>query len=82
MVPEPGVPVLVGVMTCPRCHGWMFRDPDGLACLCCGYVRYPEPPAAYTRETRHMGHKGPRGLGCERAERRQRVVGFEQRKAG
>lgn len=36
----------------------MVRDPEGLACVNCGYVRYPEPPAEYTRETRHMGHKG------------------------
>lgn len=72
VVPEPGVPVLVGAVTCPRCGGWMFCDPDSLACLNCGYVRYPESfqGRTYTRETRHMGHRGPRGLGKEGMKRR------------
>ncbi len=45
-------------MICPRCGGWLFRDPDGLACLQCGYVRYPEAPPAWVHETKRMGHRG------------------------
>ncbi|MCH7577399.1 MAG: hypothetical protein IH822_06350 [Chloroflexi bacterium] len=57
-MPEPGVPVLVGTMSCPRCRGWLFRDPDGLACLQCGYVRYPEAPPVYTGPESRIGHRG------------------------
>lgn len=58
-------------LTCPHCaanHAALFTDPDGVACLLCGWHAYSQRPTPAFAEAGHYSHELRRWLGADGEE--------------